>query len=88
MLEVDVPHDLVTASASSLHPSFSEQNQLNNGQVVDQNDIISSDNAPSPNCSEISCSKDALSVRLDISFKSPSHTGLQTTELVLLYPTK
>lgn len=82
MLEVDVPHDLVTVSASSLHPSFTEQNQLNGGQGVDQNDIISSDNSPSPNCSEINCSKDALSVRLDISFKSPSHTGLQTTELV------
>lgn len=28
------------------------------------------------------CVKDVKAVRLDISFKSPSHTGLQTTELV------
>lgn len=28
------------------------------------------------------CESDRKSIRLDISFKSPSHTGLQTSELV------
>lgn len=49
MLVVEVPHDIITSSASLM---------TNDG------------------------GKNAKSVRLDISFKSPTHTGLQTTELV------
>lgn len=83
MLVVDVPHDLVTAATSNVHTSLHEQNLLNNGQGINQSDPVGSDTSPSTECSElINCGKEAVSVRLDISFKSPSHTGLQTTELV------
>ncbi|KAK9757823.1 hypothetical protein RND81_01G188300 [Saponaria officinalis] len=84
MLVVDVPHDLVTAPIMThRHTSSSEQKQLGSDQTVRQNDIVGSDNSSSPMGSEFSnCDKDSVSVRLDISFKSPSHTGLQTTELV------
>ncbi|CAO2834833.1 unnamed protein product [Amaranthus hypochondriacus] len=84
MLVVDVPHDTVTSIATpSVHTPLNEQHQLNDGHAVDQNDAISSDSSPSPTCSEhVNCGRDPISVRLDISFKSPSHTGLRTTELV------
>ncbi|XP_021864272.2 uncharacterized protein [Spinacia oleracea] len=83
MLVVDVPHDIVTAAAPSVHIPLREQNKLNDGQVADQNDTNRSDSTPQPKRSEAtSCDKDSTSVRLDISFKSPSHTGLQTSELV------
>ncbi|KAL9228851.1 hypothetical protein vseg_004386 [Gypsophila vaccaria] len=84
MLVVDVPHDLVTAPVMAhRHTSSSEQNQPGRGQTGSQNDLVGSDNSSSPVGSEIqNCDKDSVSVRLDISFKSPSHTGLQTTELV------
>lgn len=84
MLVVDVPHDFVTATAApSVHISLREQHKLNDGRGADQHDTTGSDSAPPLTCSEvINCDKDSISVRLDISFKSPSHTGLQTTELV------
>ncbi|XP_021756293.1 uncharacterized protein LOC110721453 [Chenopodium quinoa] len=84
MLVVDVPHDFVTATAApTVHISLRGQNKLNDGRSVDKNDNIGSDSAPQPTHSKvINCDKDCISVRLDISFKSPSHTGLQTTELV------
>lgn len=84
MLVVDVPHDFVTATtAPSVHISLREQHKLNDGRGADQHDTTGSDSAPPLTCSEvINCDKDSISVRLDISFKSPSHTGLQTTELV------
>lgn len=86
MLVVDVPHDTVTSIATpSVHTPLNEQHQLNDGHAVDQNDAISSDSSPSPTCSEhVNCGRDPISVRLDISFKSPSHTGLRTTELVYI----
>ncbi|XP_057250564.1 uncharacterized protein LOC104905346 isoform X2 [Beta vulgaris subsp. vulgaris] len=85
MLVVDVPHDFVTAiAAPSVHTPLSGQNQLHDAPAVDQNDTVGSDSSPSPTCSELinNLDKDSTSVRLDISFRSPSHTGLQTTELV------
>lgn len=86
MLVVDVPHDFVTAiAAPSVHTPLSGQNQLHDAPAVDQNDTVGSDSSPSPTCSELinNLDKDSTSVRLDISFRSPSHTGLQTTELVI-----
>ncbi|KAH9621285.1 hypothetical protein KSS87_000896 [Heliosperma pusillum] len=84
MLVVDVPHDLVTAPVMAhRHTYSSEQSQLGSGQSFSQNDTVASDNSPSSTGPELlDCDKDSVSVRIDISFKSPSHTGLQTTELV------
>ncbi|XP_074272967.1 uncharacterized protein LOC141596656 [Silene latifolia] len=82
MLVVDVPHDLVTAPVMThRHTYSSEQNQLGSGQSFSQTDTVASDNSPSMTGPEL-FKQDSVSVRLDISFKSPSHTGLQTTELV------
>ncbi|KAK2433071.1 Nucleotidyltransferase family protein [Trifolium repens] len=57
MLVVEVPEDVITSSAPTLH-SLKEKSHCTTGE------------------------HDSKSVRVDISFKSPSHTGLQTTGMV------
>uniref|UniRef100_A0A7N0ZQR2 Polymerase nucleotidyl transferase domain-containing protein n=1 Tax=Kalanchoe fedtschenkoi TaxID=63787 RepID=A0A7N0ZQR2_KALFE len=75
MLVVDVPRDLVSSLSSNVRtmkPGSLDLAEL--GHV----------NSASVDCSRTGSDfhKDPESVRLDISFKSSSHTGLQTTDLV------
>ena len=79
MLVVEVPHDLIISAASNVQTLKEEPTKVNGEQ-----DMIGLENSALPKCTHISNEKgnDAKAVRLDISFKSPSHTGLQTTELV------
>ncbi|XP_016545438.1 uncharacterized protein LOC107845543 isoform X3 [Capsicum annuum] len=84
MLVVEVPQDLISSSLSNLQMPKSEPTQLTveEGNTF-QADSTCSDSSSSPQWSKANeCAKDVKAVRLDISFKSPSHTGLQTTELV------
>lgn len=88
MLVVEVPHDLITSAASNIQTSKEESIPMPGGQGNHvENDLVVLDNSALPKCGEKNCanSKDTKSVRIDISFKSPSHTGLQTTELVIFY---
>lgn len=87
MLVVEVPHDLILSSLSNLQTPKAEPTQLivEEGNAVFQADSTCSESSSSPQWSKMNeCRKDVKAVRLDISFKSPSHTGLQTTELVSL----
>ncbi|XP_022757001.1 uncharacterized protein LOC111304585 isoform X4 [Durio zibethinus] len=85
MLVVEVPDDLITSAASNVQSPTNEQidktaEHCNHAH----SDTVALEDSASPKCSQINYGnmKDVKSVRLDISFKSPSHTGLQTTELV------
>lgn len=81
MLVVEVPHDFITTSSSS-HSQTPEAQTISEGSPF-QADGTSSESSTSPKWPKMNDSgKDVKSVRLDISFKSPSHTGLQTSELV------
>lgn len=79
MLVVEVPHDLIASTASDV--------QTLKVESVQGDDPVGSERYVSEKYTKIKTSngKDVNSVRLDISFKSPSHTGLQTTELVCIY---
>lgn len=87
MLVVEVPHDVITSSGNT---SILHNSKIESAKVTDeQSSVAHSDTMGSGNgslCSEMKgengFQSDMKSVRLDISFKSPSHTGLQTTELV------
>ncbi|CAI0383254.1 unnamed protein product [Linum tenue] len=80
MLVVEVPSDLSSSSTSVV------QKECKAGAIDPhlESDILNSEESTSLECSEpqFDGMKDVQSFRLDISFKSPSHTGLQTTELV------
>ncbi|KAK3018176.1 hypothetical protein RJ639_002794 [Escallonia herrerae] len=85
MLVVEVPHDVIGTSASIVHM----KEELSRHSGVEGNafqaDTAGIEISASPKCSTNNInSKGVKSVRIDISFKSPLHTGLQTTELVLL----
>ncbi|KAM7512128.1 hypothetical protein LguiB_011003 [Lonicera macranthoides] len=87
MLVVEVPCDLVVSAASS-NVQVLKDEQVN--KVSGEHDInsiqtesVGLECSLLPECSKMKNEgKGVQSVRLDISFKSPSHTGLQTTELV------
>ncbi|KAK7260115.1 hypothetical protein RIF29_25888 [Crotalaria pallida] len=85
MLVVEVPQDAITSSAP-LVQSLKEEPHGTPGEHGNEShsDIIQSEDPTLPKGSQINfdASSDSKSVRLDISFKSPSHTGLQTTEMV------
>lgn len=89
MLVVEVPHDLITSAASNVQSPKEEaaHTTLKHDNHV-HSDMVALDDYASPKCSHTSSDnmKAVTSVRLDISFKSPSHTGLQTTELVKSCP--
>lgn len=88
MLVVEVPPDLTTSAAPNLQTSKEEPTPMPGGQGSHiQTEMGGLENSASPKCAQINYdnSKDSKSVRIDISFKSPSHTGLQTTELVFFY---
>ncbi|KAI3416829.1 uncharacterized protein J3R85_015098 [Psidium guajava] len=85
MLVVEVPQDLVSSSASSvLSPKEEPSHNVHElSNLAHAHSDVQEDSAPQM-CSQTnySCMDSSKSVRLDISFKSASHTGLQTTELV------
>lgn len=84
MLVVEVPQDVITSFAPMIQ-SLNEEPHCTPGEHGNDNqsDSIRLEDSALPKGSQMKF--DALkskSVRLDISFKSPSHTGLQTTEMV------
>ena len=88
MLVVEVPHDLITSSASNVQSPKEETTHVPGEQGSNvQSDIVVLEDAVLTKCIQIDhdTTNDSKSVRIDISFKSPSHTGLQTTELVILF---
>lgn len=76
MLVVEVPPDLMPSDVQTLKV-VSTQGE----------DLAGSESYSSVKHAEMEneTGKDVNLVRLDISFKSPSHTGLQTTQLVCIY---
>lgn len=85
MLVVEVPQDVITSFAPMIQ-SLNEEPHCTPGEHGNDNqsDSIRLEDSALPKGSQMKF--DALkskSVRLDISFKSPSHTGLQTTEMVI-----
>ncbi|XP_047341553.1 uncharacterized protein LOC124945204 [Impatiens glandulifera] len=73
MLVVEVPHDLIIPAASTISTSKGKRVEV----LGEQGDTYGVGDG-----ADNSSRKDAQSIHLDISFKSSSHTGLQTTELV------
>ncbi|XP_062091560.1 uncharacterized protein LOC133797618 isoform X2 [Humulus lupulus] len=85
MLVVEVPCDLIASSSSNVQSPKEEPSHLSLEQGSNVHpDVVVLEESALPKCSQMNndTKKDSISVRLDISFKSPSHTGLQTTELV------
>lgn len=82
MLVVEVPQDVINSSAPMIQSL--KQNPHRSPGNNNNSDTIQLEDLASPKGSQMKF--DALkskSVRLDISFKTPSHTGLQTTEMVI-----
>lgn len=83
MLVVAVPDDLITSASSSMQFPKDEQAHANGEHENVCSDMISQEDTTLLKYSEVmDTKKDAKLIRIDISFKSPSHTGLQTTKLV------
>lgn len=84
MLVVEVPCDLVCSIQSPKDgPDCITVDQDSNGntEMVGFEDSAAANSLPT-NTGNLA---NAKSVRLDISFKTPSHTGLQTTQLVFIF---
>ncbi|KAJ1392080.1 polymerase, nucleotidyl transferase domain [Sesbania bispinosa] len=85
MLVVEVPQDVITPPAPMIH-SLKEEPHCTPGEHGNDShsDIIQLEDSGLLKSSQINSHalKESKSVRLDISFKTPSHTGLQTTEMV------
>ncbi|OVA19044.1 PAP/25A-associated [Macleaya cordata] len=87
MLVAEVPHDVIASSGntSNEHTPKVESIQITGEESKNgHSDQMGSEKSSWKKCLELKNDDgmDVKSVRLDISFKSPSHTGLQTTELV------
>lgn len=85
MLVVEVPNEMIIHITSNVQSTKEEQIDLTGGHDDHvQSNVMVLEDSISPRCAQINhdSAKDVKSVRLDISFKSPSHTGLQTTQLV------
>ncbi|XP_052192225.1 uncharacterized protein LOC127801296 isoform X2 [Diospyros lotus] len=84
MLVVEVPRDLVTPAASAISTVKELTEEITEGANNFRANLVNSEASSSLKCSNMNNGdgKDMKSIRIDISFKSPSHTGLQTTELV------
>lgn len=86
MLVVEIPQDVAySGSTSNEHTPDIKSTQANGEESSsDHSDTVVLEDYSWKLCSDIKKEEgvDVASVRLDISFKSPSHTGLQTTELV------
>lgn len=82
---MEVPHDLVTHSSSAITTLKEEPTKVaSEGDTPFPTNMVNLESSTSMKCSTMNHDddKDMKSIRIDISFKSPSHTGLQTTELV------
>lgn len=89
MLVVEVPHDLIVSSASNVQSPKEEPLPMSGEHGINVNSsVVVLEESVVPKCLQINddATKDSVSVRIDISFKSPSHTGLQTTQLVYISP--
>ncbi|KAL3833107.1 hypothetical protein ACJIZ3_007843 [Penstemon smallii] len=85
MLVVEVPHDLIPSTMPNVQTPKEEADQVASEEGSPfQTDATNSESSSSPKWSKITndTDDDVKSIRLDISFKSPTHTGLQTTGLV------
>ena len=86
MLVVEVPHDLIASSTSNMQSSKEESSAVSGEQDVNLlNDMASLEDSALQKCLVVKndSSSSTKSVRIDISFKTPSHTGLQTSGLVI-----
>lgn len=85
MLVAEVPRDLVSTTASHLPVPKEPTLVFNEEDKISLTDKDGMESSVLPERSNLNNDKgqEAQSVRIDISFKSPSHTGLQTTELVI-----
>ncbi|KAJ0967074.1 hypothetical protein J5N97_023991 [Dioscorea zingiberensis] len=87
MLMAEVPHDYISSNGSSSNSDARKAWSINvyreHGSVSLSDQSVSKNNSL-PSSSKLSKDDgiDAKLIRLDISFKSPSHSGLQTSELV------
>ncbi|KAL5073291.1 hypothetical protein RYX36_012275 [Vicia faba] len=85
MLVVEVPQDVIASSAPTLN-SLKEEPQCTTGEHGNDShsDTVQLEDPALLKRSQTNfyALKDSKSVRVDISFKSPSHTGLQTTGMV------
>ncbi|XP_057498206.1 uncharacterized protein LOC130782800 isoform X1 [Actinidia eriantha] len=85
MLVVEVPKEFITPAASTISTLKEEQaKMISEGGNPFRTNLVNLESPMSSKCSNMNHEddKDMKSIRVDISFKSPSHTGLQTTELV------
>ena len=85
MLVVEVPKEFITPAASTISTLKEEQaKMISEGGNPFRTNLVNLESSISSKCSNMNHEddKDMKSIRVDISFKSPSHTGLQTTELV------
>jgi len=82
MLVVEVPQDVIVTTSAPMIQSLNEDPHRTPGEHGNDNnsDTIQLEDLGSQMKFDALKSK---SVRLDISFKTPSHTGLQTTEMVI-----
>ncbi|KAI3449090.1 hypothetical protein Pfo_005755 [Paulownia fortunei] len=84
MLVVEVPQDLISTLSNVQTPKEEADQVASREGNPFQTDATSSEGNTSPKWSKIKneINDGFKSVRIDISFKSPTHTGLQTTGLV------
>ncbi|XP_038970781.1 uncharacterized protein LOC103712263 isoform X2 [Phoenix dactylifera] len=86
MLVAEVAHDINLSNENSSIVESPEacSTKMPGKQSIPGPDLCSSVNTSWPMCSKMKKDDpfDVKSIHLDISFKSPSHTGLQTSELV------
>lgn len=85
MLVVEVPSDLFSTPSNVQTPKEEADHVASDRGKPFHSDAESTESTASPNWSKIGngSNDEFKSVRLDISFKSSTHTGLQTTGLVI-----
>ncbi|KAE8697523.1 Nucleotidyltransferase family protein isoform 4 [Hibiscus syriacus] len=84
MLVMEVPDDIISAASNVQSPTDEQRDITVEHGDHTHSDTVALEDFASPKWSQIGDGnmKGVKSVRLDISFKTPSHTVLQTTELV------
>lgn len=87
MIVVEVPPDLISTQSNVQTPNEEASQAASDENKPFQSDAASMGSTTSTKWSKIkNDTNDRLkSIRLDISFKSSTHTGLQTTGLVIVY---
>ncbi|KAK6142937.1 hypothetical protein DH2020_023285 [Rehmannia glutinosa] len=83
MLVVEVPHDLISTLSNVQTPKEEADKLASEGGNLFKTDSTTSEvTTPNWSMKRNDINDGFKSVRIDISFKSPTHTGLQTTGLV------